>query len=110
MAALLVNETGAREYLNNWQKSIPQKINNWGYSQLALSNVDNFSFSRRYVKRLAEILKLSTKSLKACVFFYYKTPWCNSWSGGNTLVAGRGSDRSKRDIERLVRFCVWHDS
>ena len=44
------------------------------------------------------------------MFFYYKSPWCNSWRGGNTLVAGRGSDRSKRDIERLVRFCVWHDS
>ena len=25
-------------------------------------------------------------------------------------MAGRGSDRSKRDIERLVRFSGWHDS
>ena len=37
----MVNETGAREYLNNWQKSIPQKINIWTYPQIALSNVDN---------------------------------------------------------------------
>lgn len=89
----MVNETGAREYLNNWQKSIPQKINIWTYPQLAISNVDNFAISRPYVKFFPEKLKLSTKSLKACAFFYYKSPWCNSWRGGNTLVAGRGSDR-----------------
>ncbi|WBF79245.1 hypothetical protein IACHDJAJ_00006 [Aeromonas phage vB_AdhS_TS3] len=73
-------------------------------------DVDNFAFSRRYVKSFAKITKLSTISLKACVFFYYKSPWCNSWLGVGVVVAGRGSDRSKRDIERLVRFSVWHDS
>ena len=76
----MVNETGAREYLNNWQKSIHQKINIWSYPQLPGQAVDNFAFSRSYVKFFPEKLKLSTKWPKACVFFYYKSPWCNSFA------------------------------